>query len=108
MAEQRQPQTCAGGGRKGWGSTRLVPSGSEHHEENTRDAANVNRRQISKAAAVEEEDTVALRQARAARSGVPCKQPCRARAWPLISSICTSWRDVPGSPTELHTEQIKQ
>ena len=90
---------------------RLVPSGSEHHEENTRDAAKVNRRQLSEAAAVEEEDMVVLKKAissRAAGSGVPRKQPCRARVWPPISSICTSQREVPGNPTELHTERIKQ
>lgn len=91
--------------------SRLVPSGSEHHEENTWDAAKVNRRQISEAAAMEEEDMVVLRKAissRATGSGVQYKQPCRARAWPPISSICTSQRDMPGNPTELHTEQMKQ
>lgn len=98
---------------------KLVPSRSEQHRANTRDAAKVNRRQISccggepppEAVAVEEEDVVVLREAipsRAVRIGVPCKQPCRATAWPSVSSICTSQGEVPGSPTDLPTEQMKQ
>jgi len=90
---------------------RLGPRGSEHHEENAWDAAKVNRRQLCEAAAGEEEEEAVLREAipsRAAGSGAQRKQPCGAGARPPAASICTSQREVPGDPTELHAERITQ